>query len=164
MTSRSESLGVMRLVLDVDPASLPTAQQKGVTRRGRVYTKSAVRLAKEQLVSLLILDFMRSGRGFPAGEVFYRAWSCSLEFVYALSSTRRADYGLPKATRPDVDNLAKLVLDAMTASGRFWRDDGQVARLEVKKRHAREGERACVVVAVGPLPRRPFRKSEQREE
>lgn len=42
----------------------------------------------------------------------------------------------------------------------FWK--GQ--KDEVKKRHAREGERACVVEAVDQLPMCPFEKSEQREE
>ena len=38
----------------------------------------------------------------------------------------------PKATRPDLDNLAKLALDAMTAAG-YWRDDSQVAELTTAK-------------------------------
>lgn len=37
--------------------------------------------------------------------------------------------------RPDVDNLAKAVMDAMTHCG-FWKDDSQVIRLEVIKRWA----------------------------
>lgn len=35
--------------------------------------------------------------------------------------------------KPDVDNLAKLVLDCLTRL-RFWRDDSQVIELEIKKR------------------------------
>lgn len=38
-------------------------------------------------------------------------------------------------TKPDVDNLAKLVLDCITKSGRLWRDDSQVASLYVEKRY-----------------------------
>lgn len=33
----------------------------------------------------------------------------------------------------DVDNLAKLALDALTRSGRWWHDDAQVAVLRVIK-------------------------------
>ena len=36
--------------------------------------------------------------------------------------------------RPDLDNLAKAVLDAMTELG-FWRDDSQVVRMMVTKRY-----------------------------
>lgn len=38
----------------------------------------------------------------------------------------------PKTTRPDLDNLAKLALDAMTAAG-YWSDDSQVAELTTAK-------------------------------
>jgi Holliday junction resolvase RusA-like endonuclease len=39
---------------------------------------------------------------------------------------------LPKTTRPDLDNLAKLALDAMTRAG-YWHDDSQVVRLVTEK-------------------------------
>lgn len=35
--------------------------------------------------------------------------------------------------KPDVDNLEKLVLDALTRSGRWWRDDSQVCRIASEK-------------------------------
>lgn len=35
--------------------------------------------------------------------------------------------------KPDADNLAKAVLDALTQLGGYWRDDSQVARLLVDK-------------------------------
>ena len=38
----------------------------------------------------------------------------------------------PKTTRPDLDNLAKLALDAMTWAG-YWQDDSQVAELLIAK-------------------------------
>jgi Holliday junction resolvase RusA-like endonuclease len=38
----------------------------------------------------------------------------------------------PCDTRPDVDNLSKMLLDAMTTAG-FWNDDGQVAHLSFYK-------------------------------
>lgn len=38
--------------------------------------------------------------------------------------------------KPDSDNLAKAVLDALTQLGTFWRDDSQVARLAVRKAYA----------------------------
>ena len=39
---------------------------------------------------------------------------------------------VPKVTRPDLDNLAKLALDAMTRSG-YWRDDAQVVEFTTAK-------------------------------
>jgi len=35
-------------------------------------------------------------------------------------------------TRPDVDNLCKMLLDAMTTAG-FWNDDSQIAKLSFTK-------------------------------
>lgn len=47
--------------------------------------------------------------------------------------------GTPRASAPrwpgraDVDNVAKAVLDAITTSAAFWRDDDQVVELRVSK-------------------------------
>lgn len=38
-------------------------------------------------------------------------------------------------SKPDADNLAKAVLDCITQLG-FWRDDAQVAALDVRKKYA----------------------------
>ena len=39
---------------------------------------------------------------------------------------------VPRTTKPDVDNLAKLILDAMTKAG-YWYDDNQVCDLRITK-------------------------------
>jgi Holliday junction resolvase RusA-like endonuclease len=39
-------------------------------------------------------------------------------------------------TRPDIDNYAKLVLDAL--NGFVWADDSQVVKIEAVKRYAKE--------------------------
>jgi Holliday junction resolvase RusA-like endonuclease len=35
--------------------------------------------------------------------------------------------------RPDVDNYAKSILDALTKDGRFWGDDSQIVSLVINK-------------------------------
>lgn len=50
----------------------------------------------------------------------------------------------PKTTKlphpkPDVDNFAKGILDAITKDGRFWADDSQVQTLYVTKLWGLEG-------------------------
>ena len=52
----------------------------------------------------------------------------SLCFVY---KRPRGQYGVGKATRPDIDKLARAALDALT--GFLWVDDAQVTKLEVMK-------------------------------
>lgn len=46
----------------------------------------------------------------------------------------------------DIDNAVKLPLDVMTASGRFWKDDKQVAELVAGKRFKETDEDAGVLV------------------
>ena len=48
--------------------------------------------------------------------------------------------------KPDVDNLAKLVMDQITKSGRIWRDDSQVVSLRVEKLWASGNESGCSVL------------------
>lgn len=56
--------------------------------------------------------------------------------------------------KPDLDNLAKLVLDVITRLQRCWVDDDQVVRLVVEKRWALVGESAGCVLRIetaGPI-------------
>lgn len=52
--------------------------------------------------------------------------------------------------RPDCDNLAKSVLDALTLLG-FWKDDSQVASLDVRKHYGEPG----VVITVSNMALHP---------
>jgi Holliday junction resolvase RusA-like endonuclease len=56
----------------------------------------------------------------------------------------RVELPRPKTTKlphpkPDVDNFAKSVLDAITKDGRFWSDDSQVQTLTITKAWGTEG-------------------------
>lgn len=48
--------------------------------------------------------------------------------------------------KPDSDNLAKAVMDALTQCGWFWGDDAQVAILTVAKRYADSGTGAQIEI------------------
>ena len=39
-------------------------------------------------------------------------------------------------SRPDLDNLLKLVLDALTSTGRWWLDDSQIVSVWATKRYS----------------------------
>ena len=49
---------------------------------------------------------------------------------------------------PDLDNLAKLILDRSMRSGKFWADDCQVIDLSVFKDWARNGDQPGVRVMI----------------
>jgi Holliday junction resolvase RusA-like endonuclease len=53
------------------------------------------------------------------------------EFAY-LRSHKATGSRIPKVSRPDLDNMAKTILDALTEAGAFD-DDSQVAHLEMLK-------------------------------
>ena len=55
----------------------------------------------------------------------------------------------PKTTRPDADNVAKAVADAL--NGTVYRDDAQVVALVAEKWHAATGEPARTEVVVEEL-------------
>lgn len=54
------------------------------------------------------------------------------------------------APKPDVDNYAKAVLDAMTKAG-VWKDDSQVAFLAIKKQWGDVGSLSIEVSAGTPI-------------
>jgi Holliday junction resolvase RusA-like endonuclease len=60
----------------------------------------------------------------------------SVRFVFpwrkSESKARRALGIVPCDTRPDCDNMVKLVADVLTHL-RFYQDDGQIAKLHVEK-------------------------------
>ena len=63
------------------------------------------------------------------GVAVPRSWSASRK-AEALAGVLRP------ATKPDVDNLAKLVLDSL--NGVIWRDDAQIVELTVSKHYTDE--------------------------
>lgn len=72
--------------------------------------------------------------------------SVVLTFVFASKSKRERKW---KATRPDVDNLTKSVLDAL--NGLTFKDDGQVCELVVRKYHACGDEQPHVDVSINEI-------------
>jgi crossover junction endodeoxyribonuclease RusA len=79
---------------------------------------------------------------FPRPKSHFRAGAHAGE----LKPTAPAYVG----TRPDVDKLARSILDALT--GIAFRDDGQVAELSAGKRYAEPDELAGVEVELVTLP------------
>lgn len=55
-----------------------------------------------------------------------------LQVKFFYSTKDKKKFGKPKTSRPDCDNVAKLLIDCMTKSG-FWIDDAQIHDIEVSK-------------------------------
>lgn len=94
-----------------------TAQQRRHTKGGKTYQPENVRRAGA--IYQAIFEKYRPGVPMTGPLAVTILW------------TWRGKRGY-KVTRPDLDNLAKLVLDAGTKAG-FWLDDSQVADLHLVK-------------------------------
>lgn len=53
--------------------------------------------------------------------------------------------------KPDADNLAKAILDALTQLGGWWKDDDQVARLSVQKIYLGQGYKPGCFISIQSL-------------
>lgn len=127
---------VEEFFLDVDPAMLRTAQQKGVNFAARrVFTKPEVERSRRLLMAALLRAVGQRRHFRCCGE--WGAWGVSVCYRYGLPKRgREALRGRYKVTRPDCDNLTKMVLDVITESGLFWGDDAEVAFLAQAKVYA----------------------------
>ena len=107
------------------------------TRKGRMYDPSAkdkhqmwLQIAKYKPKHPLAGDIMLKAIFYmPRPKSHYRTG----RYSHLLKSNA------PKlhTSKPDIDNIAKFYLDALTGS--FWRDDAIVCALEATKVYAEEG-------------------------
>jgi Holliday junction resolvase RusA-like endonuclease len=120
-----------------------TAQQKGlqiVEGRPHYYTKPNVKAAKDIYASYL--------RAYRPAVPIDGAIALHVAFYYKPKTKREA--GTPKKTRPDVDNLVKMIADILTDL-RFWHDDAQVTEAHIYKNFAKTPEEAGVMIMIKPL-------------
>lgn len=112
----------MTLLLDQIPTA--TAQTKRVNHyTGKFYESPELRRTRRTYMNLI-----RPSR--PAAPI---EGAVAVKIVFEFSTKTKKNRGKWKTTRPDCDNLVKMLLDCMTFT-MFWKDDAQVAHLEIDKR------------------------------
>lgn len=116
------------LTLPVTPRGQERARH---TQAGHTYTPEKTRAATEELRTL----WMIAGSPIVPAEWF------TVSIIASLVRTKSTRLDYP--AKPDVDNIAKLVLDAL--QGHAFKNDSRCRLLSVEKRWA---ERASVVVSV----------------
>lgn len=128
------------IVFNVWLAGTPVAKGRPRFSRksGRTYTPAKTETA-ERVLRAQLLSSAEELQSLP----FYGALGVRAEFVLPVpqswSKKERAaalDGTRLPTSRPDVDNFAKLVLDA--ANGVLWPDDSAVVELSVSKRYGAE--------------------------
>lgn len=103
-----------------------TAQQKGITKTGKVYTKPEVRAARNWFA----YRFPRPDYTLTESGACY---SVVIKFGYKTANKKL--WGKYKPTRPDVDNQAKLILDVLKDIC-VYSDDSAIVNLELSKKYA----------------------------
>ena len=115
----------MEFFIAINPPTA-TAQEKQVRIvRGKplFYDPASVKEAKAQLIGHLAQH--RPEHPLEGAVALTTIW------LFPKGKTHR--HGEWRTTKPDTDNLQKLLKDCMTKCG-FWKDDAQVVREQVEKR------------------------------
>ncbi len=136
----------MRFKLKMIPPTA-TAQQKGervVNGYVHHYKKKNV-AAAEAVLRDALLSYVPAE---PITETPIRLWTV-WEFPYPKSAKKHTPgWGRWKITRPDTDNLNKLLKDVMTDMG-FWKDDALICSEFNEKLYADE---PGIMIAIEELP------------
>ena len=82
----------------------------------------------------------------------------SLRVIWLFPKGKSHKNGEWRTTRPDTDNLQKLLKDCMTRCG-FWKDDAQVVREVVEKRWSDEPTGIYIEIDELPQERNAERRS-----
>lgn len=131
----------MRIALIMDGNAVPW--QRAGSTEGRKFTPREVVKAQKLCAGLARVEMGRTPPHLGAVRL-------SIECVYDVPPSWPADVrsaaltgAIYKTTVPDVDNISKLVMDAL--NNVVWRDDGQVAELAIKKRYGL-GARCSIII------------------
>lgn len=119
----------MEFFIAMEPPTA-TAQEKKVTvvnGRPVFYDPAPVKEARKKLTGALIAQ--RPDAPFHG--------PLALNVIWLFPKGKAHKHGEWRVTKPDTDNLQKLLKDCMTKC-RFWKDDAQVVRETAEKRWADE--------------------------
>lgn len=114
----------MKIKLNINPPTVTAQEHKVKVVHGRpmFYDPPKVREAKRVLENALFVHVPVEPMEGPL----------SLAVTWSFKRTRPHKHGEWRVTRPDTDNLEKLLKDTMTHMG-FWKDDAQVVVEHVEK-------------------------------
>ena len=117
----------MEFYLDINPPTVTAQEHKVRINRGRPMFYNTARLKQAQAVFESLLIRHKPERPME-GPV-----SLTVDWFFFTGSHKDGEW---RITRPDTDNLQKLLKDCMTRTG-FWKDDSQVCVEMISKRWAR---------------------------
>ncbi len=115
----------MKIILEMDPPRTTAQEQKIAVVNGKpiIYKPHKLKTAREELLMRLKIEKLKTG--------FYTEKPVYLAVQWYFHGGKHKEFEW-KATRPDTDNLNKMLKDCMTEAG-FWRDDAQVVSEHIYK-------------------------------
>ncbi len=117
----------MEFFLDINPPTVTAQEHKVRVNRGRPMFYNTPRLKQAQAIFESMLMRFRPRQPLD-GPV-----ALTVDWFFFTGSHKDGEW---RITRPDTDNLQKLLKDCMTRTG-FWKDDSQVCVEMISKRWAR---------------------------
>lgn len=117
----------MEFTLKIVPPTVTAQEHKVAVVRGKPRFYDSQKLKQTRLMFETLL------KGYAPETPMDGAVELSVEWRFLSKTHKEGSY---RVTRPDTDNLQKLLKDCMTRTG-FWRDDAQVCREIVTKRWTR---------------------------
>ncbi len=117
----------MEFYLDINPPTVTAKEHKVRVNQGRpmFYNTTRLKQAKAVFESLLTRHRPRQPMEGPV--------ALTVDWFFFTGSHKDGEW---RVTRPDTDNLQKLLKDCMTRTG-FWKDDSQVCVEMISKRWVR---------------------------
>ena len=115
----------MKFFVNCNPPTATAQEKKVALVKGRVvfYEPSNLKAAKSQLTFHLLRHRPKEPLKGPL----------SLTVLWLFPKGKNHKDGTWRITRPDPDNLEKMLKDCMTRCG-FWKDDAQVVKEYVEKK------------------------------
>lgn len=115
----------MKFFVNCNPPTATAQEKKVALVKGRVvfYEPSNLKAAKSQLTFHLLRYRPKEPLKGPL----------SLTVLWLFPKGKNHKDGTWRITRPDTDNLEKMLKDCMTRCG-FWKDDAQVVKEYVEKK------------------------------
>ena len=114
----------MKFFVKMDEVPKTTAQQKKFSTKTKTFYKTSKIKQSEYLL-------VRALSGKQPRKTYETPIELSVTWLFP--HTKRSKDGERKATRPDLDNLQKLLQDIMCKLG-YYKDDSLITDLKVKKR------------------------------
>ena len=115
----------MKFFLSMCPPTVTAQERKVTVRNGRpiFYEPQGLKAARQIIMKALV----------PYKPEEPLPGPIELKVIWLFPTRKNSLDGAYRETRPDTDNLDKLLKDCMTKSG-FWHDDAQVCKEVIEKR------------------------------